>query len=394
MAAKRRTINGVRIVRVSTVVFFVETQLREQIAALAKAGAEVTVIASEPRLTQDIAGTQYLSIPIPRKISLFKDVSALLALWRFFRRYRPQIVHSTTPKAGLLSALAAKLAGVPVRLHTFTGQPWVGLSGVKHMLSKRSDKLITALNTHCYADSPSQKQFIVDRGVARSERISVLGTGSLAGVDLKRFNPARFTGGENLKLKEELQLPADSHILLYVGRLTADKGIVELLQAFAKVLADNADAYLILLGPSEMDVDALLSSLPAVVSQRVVMPGFSNEPERFMAIADVLVLPSYREGFGTVVIEAAAMGVPAIGTDIYGLSDAIVNGQTGLLVPVKTVDELAQAISLLLKDEPLRSTFSRNGRQRVESEFADEQFNQLIINEYERLLELCSQGSE
>lgn len=388
MAEKKRTIHGVRIARVSTVTFFVETQLREQISTLAKAGAEVIVIASEDKLTRDIAGSQYLSINIPRKISLMADLAALFALWRFFRRFRPEIVHSTTPKAGLLSALAAKFSGVPIRLHTFTGQPWVGLKGIKYFLSKGSDKLILALNTHCYADSPSQKQFIVENGMARSEHISVLGSGSLAGVDLNRFNPSRFTDDEKAKLRSELQIPTSSKILLYVGRLTQDKGIVELLRAFRQVAENNGDVYLILLGPSEMDVGSLLSELPPSVSARVIMPGFSNQPERFMAIADLLVLPSYREGFGTVVIEAAAMGVPAIGTDIYGLSDAIVDGQTGLLVPVKTSQELAHAISLLLNDEPLRASFSRNARQRIEQDFQDKHFNNLVIAEYERLLEL------
>ncbi len=347
----------------------------------------MVVVASESSLEQSIDHARYVSVQIPRKIHLVEDLVALIRLYKLFKTERFHIVHSTTPKAGLLCAISAFAARVPVRLHTFTGQPWVGLKGIKYFLSKGSDKLILALNTHCYADSPSQKQFIVENGMARSEHISVLGSGSLAGVDLNRFNPSRFTDDEKAKLRADLQIPTSSKILLFVGRLTQDKGIVELLRAFRQVAEDNDDVYLIMLGPPEMDVGSLLGELPSSGSARVVMPGFSNQPERFMAIADLLVLPSYREGFGTVVIEAAAMGVPAIGTDIYGLSDAIVDGQTGLLVPVKTSQELAHAIGLLLNDEPLRASFSRNARQRIEQDFQDKHFNNLVIAEYERLLE-------
>ncbi|HBN8358999.1 TPA: glycosyltransferase, partial [Pseudomonas aeruginosa] len=144
-------VKGVRIARVSTVTFFVETQLRAQISALAHAGAEITIVASEKELSKDIDNCRYASIVIPRKISPLSDLLALYKLWRFFRKERFDIVHSTTPKAGLLCALAGKLAFVPIRLHTFTGQPWVGLKGLKYLLSKGSDKLIALLNTHCYA---------------------------------------------------------------------------------------------------------------------------------------------------------------------------------------------------------------------------------------------------
>lgn len=379
-------LQGVRIARVSTVAFFVETQLRAQISAIVQAGAQVTVVASEEGLSRTSPGSRYVSIEIPRKIDPVKDLVALIRLWAFFRHSAFDIVHSTTPKAGLLCCLAAKLAGVPVRLHTFTGQPWVGMTGIKRLLSKGSDRLIALLNTHCYADSHSQKDFIVESGIARPEQISVLGAGSLAGVDLQRFDPERFSDEGKLGLKAEFGIPPQAQVLLFVGRLARDKGIVELLAAFRAVLARGANAFLVILGPNETDVDALLDDLSAEVRERLVMPGFSDEPERFMSIADILLLPSYREGFGTVVIEAAAMGVPTICTDIYGLADAIVNGETGLLVPVRNVERLAAAIDSLLLAPVLRWDMGRRARARIEREFSSRRVNELVIGEYIDLL--------
>lgn len=386
MADVEGRLQGVRIARVSTVTFFVETQLRAQVSAIVQAGAQVTVVASEEELSRAIPGSHYVSIEIPRKIDPLKDLVALVRLWALFRRSAFDIVHSTTPKAGLLCCLAAKLAGVPVRLHTFTGQPWVGMSGLKRLLSKGSDRLIARLNTRCYADSHAQRAFIVESEVAAPERISVLGAGSLAGTDLQRFDPERFGEAEKCALRTELGIPLQVPVLLFVGRLARDKGIVELLEAFSDVLDKGRSAYLVILGPQETDVEALLDGLSAVVRERLVMPGFSAEPERYMAIADLLLLPSYREGFGTVVIEAAAMGLPAVCTDIYGLADAVVDGETGLLVPVKNAERLAAAVDRLLLDPELRRSMGSRARDRVAREFSSRLVNDLVIGEYADLL--------
>lgn len=391
MVGSYERLKGVKIARVSTVSFFVETQLRSQIAAIAETGADVTVVASEPHLSCEISGARYVPIEIPRKINLLRDAIALLKLWSFFRQSGFQIIHSTTPKAGLLCSLAAKLAGVPVRLHTFTGQPWVELGGIKRLISKSSDKLIALLNTHCYADSHSQKSFIVENGIADCKRISVLGSGSLAGIDLQRFDPERFSDVDNQKLRVELGIPMDAKILLFVGRLTRDKGIIELVVAFNEILGNGQHAYLILLGPLETDIDVLLDGLSSEVRGRIVMPGFSAEPERFMATADLLLLPSYREGFGTVVIEAAAMNLPAVCSDIYGLTDAIVDGETGLLVAARDGKGLAAAIEHLLINSELRRKMGRCARVRVEREFSSHRMNELVIEEYAELLHTLSE---
>lgn len=377
---------GVKIARVSTVAFFVETQLRAQLGAIVDVGAELTVIASDDELTFQLPRMRYVPIDIPRKIHLMRDLVALWRLWCFFRRERFDIVHSTTPKAGLLCSIAAVLAGVPIRLHTFTGQPWLGLGGVKHWLSKSSDWLITKLNTYCYADSPSQRRFIVDSGVAGEETIGVIGHGSLAGVDLKRFDPERFAIEEQIALRNELGIPSGAAVLLFVGRFTPDKGISELLAAYEELVQRGLFASLVILGPLEADSEAFLGRLSEQARKGVKLAGFSSEPERFMAIADVLVLPSYREGFGTVVLEAAAMGVPTVGTEIYGLSDAVENYHTGMLVPVRDFIALAAAIEILLHDPEKRKVMGEAARTRAHEYFSSSQMSDLVISQYIRWL--------
>ncbi|MBE0471432.1 MAG: glycosyltransferase, partial [Methyloprofundus sp.] len=179
-------LSNIKIARVSTVAFFIDTQLHSQISMTVQSGAEVSVIASEPSLNRPIDGAEYFSIDIPREINPLKDLLALVKLWWLFRKQKFDIVHSTTPKAGLLCALAGKFAGVPIRIHSYTGQPWVTLSGLKRKVAKLGDWVIGCLTTACYADSDSQKAFLVSEKLVSVDKLSVIGKGSLAGVDVKR----------------------------------------------------------------------------------------------------------------------------------------------------------------------------------------------------------------
>ncbi|WP_170832301.1 MULTISPECIES: glycosyltransferase family 4 protein [Pseudomonadaceae] len=381
---------GVKIARVSTVAFFVETQLKAQLKAIVDVGSELTVIASDDQLAFQFPGMRYVSVDIPRKIHPVRDLVALWRLWYLFRKEHFDIVHSTTPKAGLLCSVAAILAGVPIRLHTFTGQPWVGLSGVKRWLSKSSDWLIAKLNTYCYADSPSQRSFVVESGVASDTAIGVIGYGSLAGIDLHRFDPERFSDKERIALRYELGISDGAPVLLFVGRLTLDKGITELLAAYDELINRNVFATLVVLGPLEADCEAFLGALSVQARARVKLIGFSPEPERFMAISNFLVLPSYREGFGTVVLEAAAMGIPTIGTEIYGLIDAVEHGNTGLLVPVRDSHALAEAMETLLCNSEICKAMGKAAQRRAREHFASSHMSDLLISQYERWLDIFS----
>lgn len=385
-------LKNVRIARVSTVSFFVFTQLRSQLEALAADEAAVCIITSNDELgnnVKKIKGCDFKPVSISRKISPFSDLKALIKLWCLFRKERFDIVHSTTPKAGLLCAIAAKFAGVPVCIHTYTGQAWVTMSGFKKRLVQCTDKLIAKLNPICYADSLSQKEFLVKNRIVTQDKIKVIGSGSLAGVDIERFSPNRFSADQKANLRRSLHIDESDKILLFVGRVTKEKGILELFEATKYTIQQGHKVVLIVVGPFEQHNEKEVRSIATkLCDDRIRFVGFQEDPESYMAITDLLCLPSYREGFGTVVIEAAAMQVPVVGTNIYGLTDAVVDGETGVLVEPKNASQLAEAIEKLISNDTLRNKLGRQAKERVVNEFDSLKCNELLVQEYKKLLSI------
>ena len=385
-----KRLQGVRIARVATVPYFVLSQLGGQLESLPGEGAEVVVVTSSgPELAAlEARGIKCITLEIPRALSPWKDLVALLKLCGIFLRGNFEIFHSTTPKAGLLAAIAGFLAKVPIRLHTFTGQPWATMKGPLCWAARWSDWLIGRLNTRCYADSESQRQFLVQQGIVDPARLAVLGAGSLAGVDLDRFNPLRFSEAARAQQRADLGIPLDAGVVLFVGRITVDKGVRELLAAFCKLKEAGNTAHLVCVGPFDVERGGRggisRDEIGNIPDTHVV--GYTEMPEAFMVMADILCLPSYREGFGTVVIEAAAMGVPTVGTNIYGLSDAVLHGKTGVLVPVRNAAALAGALAELLEEKELCAAMGRAARVRVESLFTSQMVTGHLIEEYHRLL--------
>lgn len=373
-----------KIARVSTVPFFLFNHLGGQITYTIQAGFEVILISSggpETEWLKKIPGVKFQEIDIPRRIAPIRDLLSLWNLYRFFRKERFDIVHSTTPKAGMLCAIAARLAGVPIRLHTFTGQAWVEMHGILRLVSKAGDWLTSHLNTLCYADSQSQRTFILSEGIGKPNKIRVLGTGSLSGVDLVRFNPERW-GNSKESLLRELEILPEHKVITFIGRITRDKGVNELLAAFRLLRRKGHQCVLLMIGPGEAKDGSFSEPMNHSPDGDIRYVGYSPQPERYLSVTDIFCLPSYREGFGNVVIEAAAMGVPTVGTDIVGLRDAIINGETGILVPVKNIDELANSLESLLVDDEKRLKMGLSARLRAEREFSSEKINQLLIDEY------------
>ncbi|MGA0571657.1 glycosyltransferase family 4 protein [Variovorax sp. VNK109] len=379
-----------KICRVVTVPFFFQNHLREQVIATIRAGHEVTLVCSPgPEIAdlRNIAGVRICEIEIPRKISLWRDIVALFLLTRLFGREKFDVVHSATPKAGMLAAIAGWLVRVPVRLHTFTGQPWVELGGAVRVLAKTGDWLTARLVTHGYTDSLSQRDFLIDQGISKASRLSTLGAGSLAGVDLQRFCVASI--GESVKVdRATLGASSSTRIITFIGRATVDKGVRELVAAIRQLVTEGFDVLLLLIGPFEPEHDPLPNeTLEAIKTDPHIRSiGYCAAPERYLAMTDIFCIPSYREGFPIVVIEAAAMGVPSVGTDITGLCDAVVDGVTGLLVPVKEVDGLCSGLRRLLNDEPLRQSMGAAARRRVEAQFDSKVVNATVLDEYVRLV--------
>lgn len=374
-------LEGLRIARIATVPMFFSTHLRHQLTAIASAGATVTAISSSGAEQYDIPradGLRTETIEISRSVSPLSDTFALWKLTRHFKRGGYDIVHSTTPKAGLLTAIAARIAGIPIRLHTFTGQQWVTQGWLMRLIGRVADALIVRLSTRCYADSPSQRRFLIDEGLANPDKIFVLGSGSVAGIDTGRFFPNRVTSDERSVRRAELGIATDAMVFLFLGRVNRDKGVQELISAYSFI--QESAARLLIAGPVEDDQLGLM--LQAAGAD---MLGFITRPEEIIPLADVLVLPSYREGFGSVVLEAAAMGVPAIGSAVYGLTDAIIDRTTGILVPPGDVQALAKAMMELSSNGALRRTLGNAASQRVEEQFSVSLLNALQIEEYEIL---------
>lgn len=379
-----------RICRIATVPITFAWMLSHQLSFLREQGVQLTLVSSpEPELIKVATSLKIPSYPIviARQPSPYRDISALYEIVKYFRAEKFDIVHSVTPKAGLLAAVAGKIARVPIRLHTFTGQVWVERKGLFRAVLRGFDRTIASLNTYCYADSHSQRQFLIDEGLVKPDKISVLGAGSIAGVDLKRFDPDRFSISERQEMRRAWGVSNASIVILFVGRVTRDKGVEELVEAFYELLDSGKEADLFFVGSFEPDLDPLPKDTTKKIEScaRIHLVGFSEEPEKYMSFADLLCLPSYREGFPNVIIQASAMGLPVIGTSIVGLTDTIEDGITGILVPPKESRDLFSALLALCNDPQRRQLLGFNGRERAMKSFDSKLVNGALVSEYQRL---------
>lgn len=324
----------------------------------------------------DIGIAHFKHVPISRDISLLRDPAALTILWWHFITHRYHSVHSITPKAGLLGMLAAKLSFIPRRFHTFTGQVWVTKTGAFRMLLKQLDRLIASSTTVTLADSPSQAEFLFSEGVTRSTP-DVLAQGSISGVDTKRFifNPV-----SRSEIRQQLGIKETDVIFLFLGRLCKEKGIDELISAFSELSKQVQRTHLLLVGPNEERYDEqFFNHLNNINVHRV---GFTNSPEDYYSVGDIFVLPSYREGFGTSVLEAAAAGLPAIASSIYGLSDAIDDKNTGILVPPKDELGLYNVMREMVTNEELRYNMGLGAYKRSCSNFSQQRVVEAMLDFY------------
>ncbi len=312
-------------------------------------------------------GVEYLPVEIKRQISILDDIAAFMKLARIFFRVRPTMVHSITPKAGLLAMMAAFACRVPVRVHVFTGQVWATKRGLSRLVFRLADRLTASLATHVLTDSKSQREFLIQERVCSKERIRVLASGSICGVDLRRFHPSAET---RKAIRAQLAIADSAVVVLFVGRLTRDKGVLDLASAFEKLAEKMPTAQLLLVGPDEDGVGPKIRSRTASCAGRVHLLGMSDRPEDFMAAADIFALPSYREGFGSVVIEAAACGIPAVASRIYGVTDAVEEGRTGLLHIPGCVEDIGRVLREMVVDGERRSIMGKDARARVEKSFS------------------------
>lgn len=375
-----------KIIRTSTVPDSINNFCRGLLGKLRQDGYEVVVVSSPGEAMQAIAereSVKTIAVPMARRISPLGDLKSLWRLIRVFRQERPDMVHSITPKAGLLSMLAAWVCRVPVRLHTFTGLVFPTSKGLKRRILMLTDWLTCACATHIVPEGEGVKNDLVNHKITRKP-LRVLGYGNIRGIDLNRFDP------ELAEVKAEAARirKAGVFTFLFVGRLVGDKGCNELISAFSKLNAVYPDTRLLLVGREASDIDPLY---PATIQEIERNPaieavGLQSDVRPWFVASDVFVFPSYREGFPNVVIEAGALGIPSIVTDINGSRDIIIEGENGMMVPSQNSEALYEKMRHVVEHPEILSAMAGHCRPLIASRFEQGYVHQCLQNYYKEIL--------
>ena len=305
-------------------------------------------------------------IGIKRKFSPWADLVVLIKLILYLRGEKFDLVWAVAPKAGLLGMLAARIANIKARLFLFQGEYWASRTGLWRVFLKLMDKVTVIAASHLLAVSESERSFLESNKIVRKGDIKVLGSGSICGVNLERFN---FSQDRRDQVRTSLSIPDDSQVLLFAGRLTEDKGLFDLTEAFISTAKTRPNLFWLVVGPDEEKIWSDIVNKLGSLAERCKYVGFTVNMEKYMAASDFICLPSRREGFGMVIVEAAATGIPAIAYDIYGVSNAIDNGVSGLLVEKNNIKKLTETISLLADSSDERKKLGNAALARVREKF-------------------------
>ena len=356
--------NKKKIIRAVTVAqscgFFREVSLK-----LREKGYEMVALSSPGPELDDLRekdGLRTIEVPMERHISLFRDLKALITLVRAFWKERPQVVHSMTPKAGMICMVAAWLTRVPIRIHTFTGLVWPTATGLKRRILMLTDWLTCACATNVIPEGQGVLNDLKNGGITKKP-MKVLGYGNVMGVDMDRFSPDRFS----------VKKDAGVFTFVFVGRIVGDKGINELVEAFVRLHDVHKNTRLVLVGNYEHNLDPVSDATRKLIDTNEGIeacgPKYGDDLLQMYVDADCFVMPSYREGFPNTVLEAGAMGLPSIVTDINGSREIIENEKNGLIVPSKDADALYNAMERMLLDDRARMIMKNNARQMIASRF-------------------------
>ena len=336
--------------------------------------------------TREREGVRIIGVSMERRISLFKDFTSLIRLYQEFRKEKPTIVHSITPKAGLLTMLAGKVAGVPIRMHTFTGLIFPTQTGVMQKLLIRMDQLLCWAATNIYPEGNGVKQDLIDYKIT-SKPLKVIANGNVNGVDLNYFDPNGVSLENKSLLRCKLNISEDDFVFIFIGRIVGDKGINELVSAFKQMV--NQKCKLLLVGSYESELDPLLpETLHEIDSNpNIIATGYQSDVRPYFAISDALAFPSYREGFPNVVMQAGAMGLPSIVTDINGSNEIIEEGTNGIIIPPKDVALLKNAMTEIIENKELYQHLKSNARKMITSRYEQRIVWEALLEEYKRLIE-------
>jgi glycosyltransferase involved in cell wall biosynthesis len=378
-----------KLIRITTVPISLDKLLHNQLKFMQQY-YDVTAISSDEAELKRIAqsqGVAYKAIEMSRKITPFKDLISLIKLIVFLYQTKPIIVHTHTPKAGIIGMLAAKIVGVPHRLHTVAGLPLMEATGVKRKVLNFVEKLTYTCATNVYPNSNGLNDFIQEQHFTIPNKLKVIGNGSSNGIDTTYFDISLFSDDQRQKLKTDLNILLDDFVFIFVGRLVSDKGINELVKAFTEINTLNRKTKLLLVGPLETELDPLNAETLKTIEQNqaIIYVGYQPDVRPYFAISNCLVFPSYREGFPNVVMQAGAMNLPVIASNINGCNEIIIQNVNGLLIDVKNPKAIVDAMKKMLNND-MYNTCVYNSRKMIVERYEQSYIWSQILKEYSKLL--------
>lgn len=377
-----------KVLRISTIPLSLDILLKGQLKMLAEHYEVVAVSSPGPEL-QKVAereGVRTVELPMERRISLWKDLVALIRMIRLFRKEKPDMVHSLTPKAGLLSMLAGWICRVPVRMHLFTGLVFPSTTGWKQKLLILTDKLTCACATYVNPEGLGVKRDL-ERYHITHKPLHIIGNGNINGIDMVYYSRSAIHTPPSLCDTPSIIEGEKCFTFCFVGRMVGDKGINELVSAFKEVYAKHPEARLVLVGPFEEQLDPVLPETKEAIlhHEGIRFMGWQNDVRPFLVAADVFVFPSYREGFPNVVMQAGAFDLPCIVTDINGCNEIIVPGENGVIIPPKDKEALHAAMLRLMEHPEERERLAGNARRMIEERYEQQRLWGEILKVYKGL---------
>ncbi len=379
-----------QLIRITTVPLSLKVLLRRQLHFMSQ-HFNVLAVSSPGEMLQEVSaqeGVAIKAVEMTRAITPIKDLKSLWQLYLLLKKQKPAIVHTHTPKAGLIGMMAAKMAGVPVRLHTVAGLPLMESAGKKRKLLESVEKLTYSCATKVYPNSKNLAEFILRSRFCQPGKIKVLGNGSSNGIDTEFFQPSAELESKASDIKKQHAISSNDFVFVFIGRLVKDKGIEELVLAFTELKVKYRNIKLLLVGPYEPELDPLAVGIEKTIEadNDIICAGFQQDVRPYLQASNALAFPSYREGFPNVPMQSGCFHLPSIVTDINGCNEIIQNEINGLIVKPKDKDALYNAMEKLLTDKTAYQTMKENSRAMIVERYDQNHFWQLLLNEYQEQL--------
>lgn len=378
-----------KLVRITTVPLSLDKLLSGQLHFMKNEYQVIAISSDQETLTEFGKKEQVTTffVNLTRKITPFQDLAAIIKLYLYLKKEKPFIVHTHTPKAGMVGMIASKLANVPNRLHTVAGLPLLEAIGVKRKILDLVEKITYSCATKVYPNAFGLLEIIKKNNYCKTTKLKVLANGSSNGINTSHFDTKLFSEAQKLELKKKLEIEENDFVYIFVGRMVKDKGIQELVTAFTQLSTTFSNIKLLLVGPFESELDPLNTGtvFEIVHHKNIRFVGFQNDVRPYFAISNVLVFPSYREGFPNVVMQAGAMNLPCIVSNINGCNEIITENENGFIIPVKNYEAIKNAMQKFLENKDLQLEMATNARKKIVTNYEQNVVWNAILNEYKAL---------